>query len=159
MKTMTLQNYTGASLLNARQLNLSMSLMLGEQTRPKQLTKQQLMQLLNVLESLAMSSRVLFDGSIQQDDKQQLKDHNHLYRDLLKETSLVATDQWLGCCQQAAAQSALLIKEWLESPERWSEQSPVAQKDAESFKHALLEGFTQKFTDRRIGDYCRASPF
>ena len=85
MQTMTLQNYSGASLLNARQLNLSMSLMLGEQTRPKQLTKQQLMQLLNVLESLAMSSEVLFDGSIQQDDKQQLKDHNHLYRDLLKE--------------------------------------------------------------------------
>lgn len=149
MQTMTLQNYTGASLLNARQLNLSMSLMLGEQERPKQLTKQQLMQLLNVLETLAMSSKVLFDGSIQPDDKQQLKDHNHLYRDLLKETSLVATDQWLGCCQQAAAQSALLIKEWLESPERWSEQSPVAQKDAEKFKQALLEGFTQKFTDRR----------
>lgn len=74
MQTMTLQNYTGASLLNARQLNLSMSLMLGEQTRPKQLTKQQLMQLLNVLESLAMSSKVLFDGSIQQGDKQQLKE-------------------------------------------------------------------------------------
>ena len=80
MQTMTLQNYIGASLLNARQLNLSMSLMLGEQTRPKQLTKQQLMQLLNVLESLAMSSKVLFDGSIQQADKQQLKDHSYLYR-------------------------------------------------------------------------------
>ncbi|WP_224798300.1 hypothetical protein [Idiomarina abyssalis] len=93
MQTMTLQNYSGASLLNARQLNLSMTLMLGEQARPKQIAKQQFMQLLNVLEALAMSSQVLFDGSIQQDDKQQLKDHNHLYHSFLDETNLVVTDQ------------------------------------------------------------------
>ena len=149
MQTMTIENYSGASLLNARQLNLSMSLMLGEKKRPTQLSKTQVMQLLNVLEALAMSSQVWFDGSIQPDDKQQLNDHNHLYRSLLKETKLNATDQLLHCCQQAVAQSSLLVKEWLESPDRWTEQSPVSTKDAVSFKQTLQEGFTQKFTDRR----------
>lgn len=86
MQTMTIENYNGASLLNARQLNLSMSLVQGEITRPKQLSKTQVMQLLNVLEALAMSSQVWFDGSIQPEDKKQLNDYSHLYRSLLKET-------------------------------------------------------------------------
>lgn len=149
MKTLSIQNYTGGSLLNARQLNLSMSLMLGADSRPKQLNRQQVMQLLNVIESLAMSSEVWFDGSIQDEDKAILKNHNNLYHSLLRETSLVVTDQWLNCCQEAVAQSSLLIKEWLESPSKWVQQKAVDKNDAELFKQCLLEGLALNFTERK----------
>jgi len=58
----------------------------------KQLKKLQLVQYLNMPETLATSSKVFVDGSIQKADKQQLKNHNHFYYFLLKETSLVTID-------------------------------------------------------------------
>ena len=58
--------------------------MLGADSRPKQLNRQQVMQLLNVIESLAMSSEVWFDGSIQDEDKAILKNHNNLFNQCLQ---------------------------------------------------------------------------
>ncbi|RCW27992.1 hypothetical protein [Pseudidiomarina tainanensis] len=111
----TLQQYTGASLLNARQLNLSMKLVTGEQ-KPVVLSQHQIMELLNVIESLAMSSQVLFDGSIQPQDKERLVTNNRLYKNLLKATSLATVQERLACCDQAATQSWLMIDDWLTNP-------------------------------------------
>lgn len=153
MQSIKIEQYTGASLLNARQLNLSMRLMQGDfnhdVTKPRHLTLQQVMQLLNVLETLAMSSQVLFDGSIQPDDKEQLIKHNHHYRSLLKPTEFALEDEWLNCCQQAAAQSALLMKEWLQRPERWAQQPPVPDDDATKFARHLRDGLSQRFVERK----------
>lgn len=153
MQSLKIEQYTGASLLNARQLNLSMCLMQGDFSgdleKPRHLTPQQVMQLLNVLETLAMSSQVLFDGSVQPADKAQLIKHNQYYRSLIKPTEFTLSDEQLQCCQQAAAQSSLLIKEWLQSPPRWGQQQPVSDRNATDFAQHLRDGLSQRFVDRK----------
>ncbi|RUO19606.1 hypothetical protein CWE08_09240 [Aliidiomarina iranensis] len=143
-KAITLQQYTGASLLNARQLNLSVQLMVGERAansaKPSVLTRHNVMELLNVIESLAMSSRVLFDGSIQAQDKEPLIANNGLYHHLLQPTTLATSEDWLDCCVDAATQSWLLIDEWLTDVSNWCEERPVNTDDAEKFCAALKTG-------------------
>jgi len=138
-KAITLQQYTGAALLNARQLNLSMQLITGEQ-KPAVLSRHNVMELLNVIESLAMSFRVLFDGSIQQQDKEKLIRNNTLYRNLLQPTLLATPEERLLCCEQAAIQSWLLIEQWLASPESWDSEPGIATEEALVFCTTLQEG-------------------
>lgn len=138
-QTITLQQYTGASLLNARQLNLSMQLITGEQ-KPAELSQHNVMELLNVIESLAMSSQVLFDGSIQQQDKERLINNNRLYQNLLKPTLLATPEERLACCEHAATQSWLLIEQWLSSPESWASERAIPSADAVTFCQTLLDG-------------------
>ena len=98
------------------------------------------MELLNVIESLAMSSQVLFDGSIQPQDKERLVTNNRLYKNLLKATSLATVQERLACCEQAATQSWLMIDDWLTNPANWVDESPIADADAAAFCRALHEG-------------------
>jgi len=146
---MTLQQYTGASLLNARQLNLSMQLITGEQ-KPAVLSQHNVMELLNVIESLAMSSQVLFDGSIQRQDKERLIHNNRLYKNLLKPTLLATPEERLACCEHAAAQSWLLIEEWLSSPESWTSERAIPSTDATAFCQTLLEGLALEGAALRV---------
>lgn len=138
-QAITLQQYTGAALLNARQLNLSLQLITGEQ-KPTTLSHHNIMELLNVIESLAMSSHVLFDGSIQQQDKERLIRNNRLYHNLLQPTLLATPEERLACCEHAATQSWLLIEQWLAAPQEWSSERAIPAADAAQFVQALQDG-------------------
>lgn len=149
-----IQQYNGASMLNTRQLKLAMQLMTG-QHKPQTLSQNEIMQLLNVIESLAMSMQVYYDGSVQPDDKRLLEEHGKLYRGLLHSVDLNTTGEIVRCAREAATQSRLLIQDWLAAePSLWAAEKPVPASDALAFYHAVMD--SAALSASQIGDYAYA---
>ncbi len=149
-----IQQYKGASMLNARQLKLSMQLMTGEQ-KPNTLSQAEIMQLLNVIESLAMSMQVYYDGSVQDGDKHLFEEHGKLYRGLLHAINLETPGETLRCAREAATQSRLLIQAWLAAETtQWAEEKPVSASDASAFYHAVMD--SAALSASQLHDYAYA---